>query len=51
MKTGIVLVSMRLGFVETMNYNSAVYESIDVVLPRDHKERINEHNWNRVSST
>ncbi|KAL5077401.1 hypothetical protein RYX36_016385 [Vicia faba] len=28
-------------FVETMNYYSAVYESIDVVLPRDHKERIN----------
>jgi hypothetical protein len=28
-------------FVETLNYNSAVYESIDVVLPRDHKERIN----------
>lgn len=28
-------------FLETMNYYSAVYESIDVVLPRDHKERIN----------
>ncbi|XP_004506678.1 scarecrow-like protein 21 [Cicer arietinum] len=28
-------------FVETMNYYSAIYESIDVVLPRDHKERIN----------
>lgn len=28
-------------FVETMNYYQAVFESIDVVLPREHKERIN----------
>ncbi|KAK7305214.1 hypothetical protein VNO77_43115 [Canavalia gladiata] len=28
-------------FVETMNYYLAVFESIDVVLPREHKERIN----------
>ena len=28
-------------FVETMNYYLAVFESIDVTLPRDHKERIN----------
>lgn len=28
-------------FVETMNYYLAVFESIDVALPREHKERIN----------
>ncbi|XP_019194100.1 PREDICTED: scarecrow-like protein 21 isoform X2 [Ipomoea nil] len=28
-------------FVETLNYYLAVFESIDVALPRDHKERIN----------
>lgn len=28
-------------FIETMNYYLAVFESIDVTLPRDHKERIN----------
>lgn len=28
-------------FVETMNYHLAIFESIDAVLPRDHKERIN----------
>lgn len=28
-------------FIETMNYYLAVFESIDAVLPRDHKERIN----------
>ncbi|KAL8131714.1 scarecrow-like protein 21 [Apium graveolens] len=28
-------------FLETMNYYMAVFESIDVTLPRDHKERIN----------
>ncbi|XP_010545481.1 PREDICTED: scarecrow-like protein 5 [Tarenaya hassleriana] len=28
-------------FVETMNHYLAVFESIDVKLPRDHKERIN----------
>ncbi|CAI8586948.1 unnamed protein product [Vicia faba] len=28
-------------FVETMNYYLAVFESIDVALPREHRERIN----------
>ena len=28
-------------FVETLNYYLAVFESIDVVLPREHKDRIN----------
>lgn len=28
-------------FVETLNYYLAVFESIDVALPREHKERIN----------
>lgn len=28
-------------FIETMNYYLAVFESIDTVLPREHKERIN----------
>ncbi|KAM5580427.1 scarecrow-like transcription factor PAT1 [Rosa sericea] len=28
-------------FVETLNYYTAMFESIDVTLPRDHKERIN----------
>ncbi|KAL2322771.1 hypothetical protein Fmac_027150 [Flemingia macrophylla] len=28
-------------FVETMNYYLAIFESIDAVLPREHKERIN----------
>ncbi|CAN1220805.1 Scarecrow-like protein 21 [Linum grandiflorum] len=28
-------------FVETLNYYSAIFESIDVALPREHKERIN----------
>ncbi|KAG5064764.1 hypothetical protein JHK85_005947 [Glycine max] len=28
-------------FVETMNYYLAIFESIDVALPREHKERIN----------
>lgn len=28
-------------FLETLNYYLAVFESIDVALPRDHKERIN----------
>ncbi|KAJ1392526.1 hypothetical protein SESBI_35759 [Sesbania bispinosa] len=28
-------------FIETMNYYLAVFESIDVALPREHKERIN----------
>ena len=28
-------------FIETMNYYLAVFESIDVTLPREHKERIN----------
>ncbi|KAL6313798.1 hypothetical protein AAG906_010217 [Vitis piasezkii] len=28
-------------FIEAMNYYLAVFESIDVTLPRDHKERIN----------
>lgn len=28
-------------FVETMNYYFAVFESIDVALPREHRERIN----------
>ncbi|XP_057966380.1 scarecrow-like protein 21 isoform X2 [Malania oleifera] len=28
-------------FVETMNYYSAIFESIDVTLPREHKDRIN----------
>ncbi|PIA58152.1 hypothetical protein AQUCO_00500234v1 [Aquilegia coerulea] len=28
-------------FLETLNYYSAVFESIDVRLPREHKERIN----------
>ncbi|KAL6144009.1 hypothetical protein ACLB2K_054704 [Fragaria x ananassa] len=28
-------------FVETLNYYMAMFESIDVTLPRDHKERIN----------
>ncbi|MED6193405.1 Scarecrow-like protein 5 [Stylosanthes scabra] len=28
-------------FVETLNYYLAIFESIDVVLPREHKERIN----------
>ncbi|XP_027343733.1 scarecrow-like protein 21 [Abrus precatorius] len=28
-------------FIETMNYYLAVFESIDIVLPREHKERIN----------
>ena len=28
-------------FLETMDYYTAIFESIDVTLPRDHKERIN----------
>ncbi|XP_031394824.1 scarecrow-like transcription factor PAT1 [Punica granatum] len=28
-------------FVETLNYYTAMFESIDVTLPREHKERIN----------
>uniref|UniRef100_A0A5B6YM83 Putative scarecrow-like transcription factor PAT1 n=1 Tax=Davidia involucrata TaxID=16924 RepID=A0A5B6YM83_DAVIN len=28
-------------FLETMNYYMAIFESIDVTLPREHKERIN----------
>ncbi|KAJ6723812.1 SCARECROW-LIKE TRANSCRIPTION FACTOR PAT1 [Salix koriyanagi] len=28
-------------FLETLNYYTAMFESIDVTLPRDHKERIN----------
>lgn len=28
-------------FVETMNYYLPIFESIDIVLPREHKERIN----------
>ncbi|KAK8943004.1 Scarecrow-like transcription factor PAT1 [Platanthera zijinensis] len=28
-------------FVETMDYYAAIFESIDAVLPRDHRERIN----------
>lgn len=28
-------------FLETLNYYTAIFESIDVTLPRDHKERIN----------
>ncbi|CAI0379038.1 unnamed protein product [Linum tenue] len=28
-------------FVETLNYYSAIFESIDVALPREHRERIN----------
>ncbi|KAG8386045.1 hypothetical protein BUALT_Bualt03G0108200 [Buddleja alternifolia] len=28
-------------FIETLDYYSAIFESIDVALPRDHKERIN----------
>ncbi|KAJ6754091.1 GIBBERELLIN-RESPONSIVE PROTEIN putative-RELATED [Salix purpurea] len=28
-------------FVETLNYYQAIFESIDVTLPREHKERIN----------
>lgn len=28
-------------FVETMNYYLAIFESVDAVLPREHKERIN----------
>ncbi|XP_051125111.1 scarecrow-like protein 21 [Andrographis paniculata] len=28
-------------FIETMNYYLAIFESIDVALPRDHKERVN----------
>ncbi|KAL1217230.1 Scarecrow-like transcription factor PAT1 [Cardamine amara subsp. amara] len=28
-------------FMETMNYYAAMFESIDVTLPRDHKQRIN----------
>ncbi|XP_010547221.1 PREDICTED: scarecrow-like transcription factor PAT1 isoform X2 [Tarenaya hassleriana] len=28
-------------FIETMNYYTAMFESIDVTLPRDHKQRIN----------
>lgn len=28
-------------FLETLDYYSAIFESIDVTLPRDHKERIN----------
>jgi hypothetical protein len=28
-------------FIETLNYYTAMFESIDVTLPRDHKERIN----------
>ncbi|KAK7288505.1 hypothetical protein RIF29_01965 [Crotalaria pallida] len=28
-------------FVETLNYYLAIFESLDVVLPREHKERIN----------
>lgn len=28
-------------FVETLDYYKAMFESIDVTLPRDHKERIN----------
>lgn len=28
-------------FLETLNYYNAIFESIDVTLPRDHKERIN----------
>ena len=28
-------------FVETLNYYMAVFESIDITLPREHKERIN----------
>ncbi|OAY28400.1 scarecrow-like protein 21 [Manihot esculenta] len=28
-------------FIETLNYYTAVFESIDVTLPREHKERIN----------
>ncbi|GLT27427.1 hypothetical protein SLA2020_024240 [Shorea laevis] len=28
-------------FVETLNYYTAMFESIDMTLPRDHKERIN----------
>ncbi|KAJ4850677.1 DNA topoisomerase 2-associated protein pat1 [Turnera subulata] len=28
-------------FVETLNYYRAIFESIDVTLPREHKERIN----------
>lgn len=27
-------------FIETLNYYSAIFESIDVTLPRDHKDRI-----------
>ncbi|XP_042490523.1 scarecrow-like transcription factor PAT1 [Macadamia integrifolia] len=28
-------------FLETLNYYTAIFESIDVTLPRDHRERIN----------
>ncbi|OIW21667.1 hypothetical protein TanjilG_07747 [Lupinus angustifolius] len=28
-------------FIETLNYYLAIFESLDVVLPREHKERIN----------
>ncbi|KAF8410835.1 hypothetical protein HHK36_003372 [Tetracentron sinense] len=28
-------------FIETLNYYTAIFESIDATLPRDHKERIN----------